>query len=57
MSAISSVGSQPPGHTQAPPPPAKPVADDGDHDNDATESGAAKAQEASVAQHVLNVKA
>lgn len=56
MSAISSVGSQPMQIQQAPPV-AKPVDHDGDHDNDATESGAAKAQETSGSQHAVNLTA
>jgi len=57
MSAIGSVGSQSPPQIQQAPPVAKPVDRDGDHDNDAAESSAAKAQETSGSQHAVNLTA
>ena len=57
MSAIGSVGSQHPPQIQQTPSAAKPVDRDGAHDNDATESGAAKAQETSGSQHAVNLTA
>ncbi len=55
MSTISPVSSQPPAQSQQTPPVAKPA--DGDHDNDATESSAATAQESSGPQRALNTTA
>jgi hypothetical protein len=57
MSAIASVGSQPPLQLQQASAAAKPVDRDGDHDNDATESGAAKAHTTSASHHVVNLTA
>lgn len=56
MSSICAVGSQPP--AAAPPsPPTTKVDRGGDHDNDATEGAAAKAQENAGAPRALNVTA
>lgn len=57
MHAIGSVGSQPPLQLQQAAAAAKPVDRDGDHDNDATESSATKAQETSGSHHVVNLTA